>query len=409
MKPFAFAAAALVFAAGTVGAEPYDKISDVKPTDILSPELLKGAHHQVLSPAHLDGVIYDYDVKTPQGNLKVDGTERLYVRVDEIAALQKMEELKNSDAFTKALANAAKSPVNFAKDLVTDPIETVGNVASGVGSLFNNVGHALFGDPSEEEDNALKAAIGFDAIKRKTAFKFGVDAYSANPLLQERLKEISWASFAGGLPVKVVFHAVPGKAGTALSVTSFSHGMSKLVADTSPADLKELNQTKLKKMGVSEDVIELFLDHPKFSPTKKTRITGALEKLEPAAGRSAFISVATLTQDEPVAFFLLRQAELMAGYHAKVQKVKRLVRLGKLVFLRRADGGLVGLFPADHLPWLQRAETSFTLIERGVAGLGKIPAKEIWVTGDVSPLFRKNAEAKGWKIETGVRDRLRLD
>ena len=116
-----------------------------------------------------------------------------------------------------------------------------------------------------------------------------------------------------------------------------------------------------------------------------------------------------MTQNEPTAFFLQRQAELMAGYHAKVQPAADLVQLGKLVFLRRADGGVVGLFPADYLVWRQRSETAFTLIERGAAALGKISAKEIWVTGDVSPLFRKNAEAKGWKIEAGVRDRLRLD
>ena len=269
MKHFALAVTTLAFTATVVAAESFDKVSEIKPADVLTPALLKGAHHHVLAPAHLDGVIIDYNMKTPQGTLKVDGTERLYVRIDETVALQKMEELKNSDAFTEALANAAKSPLNFAKDMVTDPLETAGNVVSGVGSLFTIIGHSLFGDPSDEEDNALKTAIGFDAIKRKTAFKFGVDAYSTNPLLQERLKDISWASFAGGLPVKVVFHAVPGKAGTALSVTSFSHGMSKLVADTSPADLKDLNRTKLKKMGIGEDVVELFLDHPKFSPTKK--------------------------------------------------------------------------------------------------------------------------------------------
>ena len=154
-------------AAGVAQVSAFDKISEMAPAKFLTPELLKGEFHEVLAPARLDGAIFDYDVETPQGKLKVDGTERLYVRIRETAALQKMEELKNSDAFTDALAAAAKSPFYFAKDIVTSPIETVGNVASGVGSLFSNIGHSLFGDPSEEEDGVLKTTIGFDAIKRK--------------------------------------------------------------------------------------------------------------------------------------------------------------------------------------------------------------------------------------------------
>ena len=223
------------------------------------------------------------------------------------------------------------------------------------------------------------------------------------------MTDIAWASFAGGLPVKVAFHAVPGKVGTGLTVTSFSYGMSKLVADTSPADLKELNHGKLTEMGIGEDVIELFLDHPNISPTKKTVITGALEKLSPAEGRATFIKAATLVQDESAAFLLQRQAELMAGYHEKVTPVARLVQLGKSVFMQRADGTLVGVFPADYVTWRQRSEASVKLLDQGIAQLGNVPAKELWLTGSVTPLFEKEFASKGWKIETGARDRLQLD
>ena len=67
MKRLAIAATALAFTTTVAGAASFDTISEFAPADILPPALLKGADHQVLAPAHLDGVIFDYDVKTPQG------------------------------------------------------------------------------------------------------------------------------------------------------------------------------------------------------------------------------------------------------------------------------------------------------------------------------------------------------
>ncbi len=49
------------------------------------------------------------------------------------------------------------------------------------------------------------------ALKRKVAFKLGVDVYSANVTLQKEINDISYASFAGGLATLVGFHLETGR------------------------------------------------------------------------------------------------------------------------------------------------------------------------------------------------------
>ena len=86
-----------------------------------------------------------------------------------------------------------------AKDMVFQPVKIVKTAVSGVGLAFRRAGDSVFGAKrSDAEDSKFKNLIGFSNYKRENAHDLGVDVYSKNEVLQDRLNEISWAGFAGG-------------------------------------------------------------------------------------------------------------------------------------------------------------------------------------------------------------------
>lgn len=394
-------------ATGLAEAQTYEAPPTFRASDILAPDMVSGPHHKIAETVENDGVLNRFQVETPQGPLTVVGTDRLMIRLHEVEALQQMEEVKRGDVFVEALKNSAKAPLELAKGLITDTGQTISDVGKGAGDFFDSVGHSLFGSPSEEEAGTIETVVGYDAIKRKFAYEFGVDPYTNYEALQERLIELSRAALLGGITTKVAFAAIPNRAASiTLRATSFSEGMRKLVRDTSPAELKQINAEKLAEMGVDDSVSELFLDHPHYSPTKKTYIVNALDQMTGAADRGIFLKRAALAPDEQMAFLMQRMAELMLSYHTTVAPAKRMVPAGRLVFLQRADGVAVGVVPLDHIIWRQTTAKRFAEMGAALDGIEGTTGKELWVEGTVSELFRENLTSQGWVIQEKARDKL---
>ncbi len=223
------------------------------------------------------------------------------------------------------------------------------------------------------------------------------------------MNEISWTAFAGNLTVRVAFMGIPDAAGFAVRSTGFSGGMKKLVRDQTPAELKETNAHKLTAMGVHSSVGEVFLEHPKYSPSEKTFLVGALEEISEAKHRGRFISVAALAQKESMAYFRRRQAEMIAGFHKNIAPVDRFIRLGKGSFVQKKNGTLVGIFPIDHLAWVRNVSGTAKQITREADVYSNVPGKELWIGGTVSPKARKNLEAAGWVVKENVAKQLSLN
>ena len=350
-----------------------------------------------------------YELETTYGRFTIVGTHLLKTRVAELSALRRMEAFKRSKAFGDSAKRAIIAPIQGAKALIKNPVGTVRSTVRGFGDFFGNVGHSLFGGPSEQEEGTVKRLLGFDAMKRKLAYEFGVDPYTVFPPVKERLDEIAWSSVAGGLAIKVALAAVPGPAGGIVRVSGAANNMSKLVRDNPPSKLKKINAARLGRMGVHRSLAEVFLEHPKLSPSHKTHIVGYLERLGTIADRSIFIQRATLDQDEAVATFRQRQAEMMAGYHAKVAPVARILKLGQAPFLQRGDGVIVGLFPVDYVAWTEGIGTAVGAALQAIAQRKDIIGGELWFEGALSPLARRNFEAQNWVVHDQVAVRLGLE
>ncbi|MBS1212499.1 MAG: hypothetical protein H6R26_1116, partial [Proteobacteria bacterium] len=227
---------------------------------ILPARLLKGRYHKVGPKVRNDGQMNHYKIESKFGGLKADSTAELKIRIDELTALAAMQKVSKSGQFTRQAKEGGKNVVAGTKALVTHPVGTIKGAFAGIGALAERAGDALMGDPpSDAEGSRVETAIGFSSTKRDYAAEFHVDPYSMNPLLQKRLEEIAWYGYGGKISASVVSAAIPGGVGAFVSAAKTSDWLEGIPVQTPPSELRKANREKLAGMGVSSDVIDLFL------------------------------------------------------------------------------------------------------------------------------------------------------
>ena len=200
--------------------------------------------------------------------------------------------------------------------LITLPIASTQGAVSGVAKVFKGAADSIFGAKrSEAEDSKLKDAIGFSKVKREYAFQFSVDVYSRNKPLQERLDDIAWAGYAGGLSLSVALAPVGGAAGAVISVSRRSETFNEIFRTTPPNELREQNAQKLLAMGANPDIVDLYINNVVFTPREQTLIVLALNEMAGTKNRGAFVKYAVPTNDPDMAGFRQRQAGTYTGYH----------------------------------------------------------------------------------------------
>ena len=135
-------------------------------------------------------------------------------------------------------------------------------------------------------------------------------------------------------------------------------------------------------------------------------IVASLEKLSGARGREAFINFALQANDEDSANFMQNMAEILAAYQQTVSPIQEITAPG-IILARAANGTVLIPFPLDYGVWTVRAERVVKNTLAGYKTPGRTPAKfELWVTGTVSPLARRQLEAQGIKVVEHVDRRI---
>ena len=364
---------------------------------ILPVEWRQGENFQVAEEVENDGLFNRYTLKTDYGREAVETTAALKMRIQELNALKAMLEMERQQVFGDSLVAAAKAPFRGAAALVTSPIETSKGIAQGTGRFFSNLGRSVFsGDP--DQDNVLKVALGYDAVKRQFAYDFRIDPYTDFEPLVDRLGEISRAAVAGGVTPRAALAAINTPVAAGISLTATAESMRQLVRDNPPGELRKINRAKLAQMGVGEDLAEAFLDNYSFNPQEKTLLVGALETMSKVKARDVAILEASLSQDRSEARYNRLRAQMLAGYAAKVEAEAEVVNAGGTVALRRNDGKLILLAPVDFVSWTEGIEQKLATLDRAIANTGAFSGKELWITGKIDPAARMHFEAAGWEV-----------
>ncbi len=202
--------------------ETYEELPVLKASEILRDDVLSGPHHKVREDVPTYSGANRFTIDSDFGLFEGDGNAMLERRINEINAIARLKDISRTDEYKNALLKAAKSPVTAAKQIVSDPLGTVKSAQKGIMKFMSSAGESLKGigkgkEPNKYEGSQMQQMIGFSDTKRKMALSLGVDPYSSNPVLQQELEEIAWASFAGGATFSLATLPIGGGAGIALT------------------------------------------------------------------------------------------------------------------------------------------------------------------------------------------------
>jgi hypothetical protein len=325
-------------------------------------------------------------VKTKWGPFIVKGSDLLRVRLREITATAKLEEVNGAETAVKSAGRTALAPLNTAKDLVTQPAQTIGDTVRGVGHIFGTA-RATMNATDPHGDRIIASVTGGASARRKQAFNLGVDPNTSFPPLADQLKRVATASAVGETSANVGMSFVAGPAGYAIGATGTVGQVRDMLRDKTPADLEKEGRDLLVAMGVSQGTMNAFYANPNLSPTDKIVIVKVLESLGDVQGRELFLAGAAKAPSVEMGFFYRHQAMLIQQYAKRIAAVRSFVSVGGAPMLMTANG-TVSILPVDYLNW------SETLTQIASASHGG----ELWITGKASPMATSQLSALGWKV-----------
>ncbi|MCE5335360.1 MAG: hypothetical protein LLG06_12325 [Desulfobacteraceae bacterium] len=376
-------------------------------SQLLPPDLLSGPHHRVREKVTSFGYMHNYTVDSDYGTFEARGDFAIQRLIREIKAIAVLHEAKKGEAYLKGLKNAAAQPIEFGQNLINDPVDTLSGVPKGIASLFQNVKTGLSSQSSKNEDKKIAQVLAVSANKRQLAKQLGVDVYSSNKVLQKEMNSLAWATALGSLTVTAALAPVGGAAVTVVTTTRTAQQLTDIVSEYPVQKLRQINEEKLKGMGIAPDIIGRFLDHRAYTPTQQTAIVAALESMTGARGKETFIRASFAAEDDESADYYMHCAQTLQSYHNKVAPIQEISVYGPLVFGRASN--LTGIIPMpiDHALWTEHsadrvpdAVASFKAANRDLKHF------EMWLSGTASKKAMERSSKNGVKIIEKVGDRV---
>ena len=383
----------------------FEELPELKASEILKPEILKGPHHTVREPVPTSSGMNQYVIDSDFGVFDADGNEMLLRRVKEVYAIDQLMSVSKTDQFKDSLVTAAKGPYNAAKNVVKDPVNAVSSASKGIMKFMGRAGQTVKNVAKGEAEkpsggNTAQNVIGYTKAKRKIAISMGIDPYSTNRVLQKELDGVAWASWAGGFTFSAATFPISGPAGAALTATSVSGAIGDLLNEKSPAELKAINRSTLRAMGASATDTERFLEDTAFSPTEQTKFVFNLKSLNGVANRGAFVRVAgEKSSSEADALFCVQTAALMAKLNSGEHPLARIALIGNFPVCIAKDGTVIVALQWDYAAWTSGAATFAGEVQKLANESGGHKPVLIAISGQMSPRLQQELQNRGFTAQ----------
>jgi hypothetical protein len=432
------ACCAIVAHAGDEPAAPTEEDEPVLDApSLVQPALLSGPGFSVDPHVELRGYMAHFTLDTPFGPLAANSVEILAEREAELPALDALDRATRSGAFARAAGAKFVATGKALSQIVMHPIDTMLGIPAGVARYFGNRLKKIatqaqtlsdraartFGTrgnpyPSDEgpmtdarDDDAstkkdkpakhwysrvgseaereLKRQLKYSEVKRELARELGIDPYSGNPYVQERLSSLAWVGTGGNFSAGAALGAVGGAGAVVLSNGG---RINDVVWKLSPEDLRARNRDRLRAYCRDELLIRRFLRRGVFSPTLQTGLVDTLDKLQPTGGGDALLELGMTASSELESRFVVNGLRLTANYLGDRAKGGTLRPIGAGLAYVAADGEIVLPLPVDYLSWTSVVGDFFDRSEFRVTN------KTVLIGGDASLLARRALTERGWNI-----------
>lgn len=377
---------------------------------------LIGRGYRLASETPVRDFMGRYRIESDLGSLEAVGIEELEQRVKELPAARRLLALERSDTFAKAMTDGAKAAGQAVVKVVTRPGETLAALPAGLGRALVAAGRRVrnvatsIGDATRRDDNAparpteprddaaavydfAKELAGVNKARRAIAKDLGIDPYTRNPLVAEKLTSLAWAAVAGGFSLDLALSAVPDGARETLGTAG---QLNQLAWELPPADVRYQLEQRLSRRGHEGFVARELLRNPAFSPTDQIALVETLERIDVASGERDVIALATGLPDPHHARFLIAQLRTLADADAR-QALDAYGVADGLVWGKHRDGSVLVPLPVDHVSWTAPLAAALAAPARSGASLGVVK-----VSGSVSPMARQRLQAAGWRVDARV-------
>jgi hypothetical protein len=423
-------AIAVVLSSPQATADKFETPPTLSASELFGHLPLKGDRYEVVDEVQTDGFLTRTTIESEFGDFTAVGPGMLAVRLNEVSALKKLEDLENDEEFQKGVKDAAGEKWDALKQIAENPRETAEGLSEGVGRFFKRAyrsaktGAQTVGDVMQERSpgsgetdgpgaalpgkatgqqavpdreskyvTAAKASgnvavniLGFDDARRGLAKRLVVDPYTTNHTLDARLDEVTWSIFAGNLGVDIATAMIPGGA-----IVSASTMVNDWVWDTPPGDLRVKIDETLQGVGVEQELIDRLLRHRFYTLSMQAALTAALESLDGVSNRVEVMPLALSVTTVDQARFVVGTLRMLAQYHKEVGALDRLTVSGTVT--ARRDDGLIVAAPVDYLSWNEDADRFSSRDD-----LGDGP-RSLFLAGRASEKARAMLKDRGWTVE----------
>ncbi len=424
---------AAILVSSLAAADNYEQPPELSAATEFTGIPLEGNRYRINPVVSTDGFLTRTEITSDFGVFEAAGPGMLEVRLSEIAALDKLETLEDSEEFQRGAKESVDEKVAGVKKLIDQPRETAAGISEGVGRFFKRAsratktgwqnardilnepdngeaaaqsslpGAALTPESAETENRyamALRASgstaadiLGFEDSRRRLANRLGINPYSTNLVLNERLDEVTRSIFAGDLSVDVLTSLIPG----AMLVTASSTA-TDWVFETPPGDLRVMVDEGLQSMGIDQESIDLLLRHKHYPLSYQAAIYSTLQSLDGVTGKEIVLPIALSAHTFDQARFVINTLGMLSRYHQSRTPIKVLRGLGTIV-AEDESGAVVVAAPVDHVAWtadlerfVSRPEFAGRDVQLSIAGAYTPAAKDAlaqrgWQIHEDSPLF----------------------
>ncbi len=374
---------------------------------VLPPEWLSGPHHRVRELAPSDGFLVNFTIDSDFGTFDCAGVREVKVRIYEIEAISRLVQFSRGDLFAQGVKRSVEAPIDAVKRIIEQPVASVEQVPHTVGHFFSQVGASVgsavrgIGNDSpkppagEEEPHkglvrSLAGVAGFDKAKLTIARQLGVDPYSDNARLQEEMEKVTWALFAGGLPLDIGVKVASSGASLALTATEFV-GLPEEIYEITPSELALRDREALTAMGVEVATIDAIIGNPSLSPSLRHHLIQSILKLGPPQNVRPLATLLTVCEGSRHSHFLKQVFDLMVRRH-QVQPYQAYGVYGKLPAAMTPDGVMEITAPVDYVSWTERVAAFAHRSDWGAT------PKRLIIQGLLSPRAEAETLAAGWEI-----------
>jgi hypothetical protein len=328
----------------------------------------------------------------------------LPIRVSEVEAIAKLAEVSRTREFVAAAGRAAVRPVTAAVSMARRPVETVAGIPGGVTRLFGRIGLAgtrlvqsatapgqsgaeRTAETTRRVGQVTITALGFEQERRRLAESLGVDPYTTNTVLSEKLTDVAWVAFSGRFAITAVSAILVPYSAIMTGVAAADRS----IWDTPPGDLFNNARSVFGGTGATSDQVQALMLNPYYSLSVLTALAKGVTRLQGVTGRDQLVVFGSAVQSEDEANFVASAVNMLARYHESVAPLARVSTPGPIV-AHTASGALVLPAPVDYVSWIEVLARDLARPELQAA------EKVAFLSGQMSPLATKKAAASGWRI-----------